>query len=157
MSEGVEWALHCCLNLAWAGSAGAIPTTKLAKYYDLPASYLNKQLQALAKEGLVSSTSGPRGGFRLARPAADISLLDVVTAIEGRTEAFQCRDLLDRAPGSPGTGGWQHHCVIAQAMSSAEMEWRHQLAAQSIADIAARAADRTPGLPERVRDWFEQA
>lgn len=155
MSEGVEWALHCCLNLAWAGASGAIPTTKLAKYYDLPAPYLNKQLQALAKEGLVSSTSGPRGGFRLARSPEDISILDVVTAIEGRTEAFQCRDILDRAPGSPDTGGWQHNCVIAQTMTAAEMEWRQQLAAQSVADLAAKAESRSPGLGDHVREWFD--
>ena len=45
MSQGVEWALHCCLNLAWTGTP--VPASRLAALYDLPPAYLNKQLQAL--------------------------------------------------------------------------------------------------------------
>ena len=63
MSGGVEWALHCCLNLAWTGGEQAVPAARLAAFYDLPTAYLNKQMQALAREGIVSSVPGPRGGF----------------------------------------------------------------------------------------------
>ena len=49
---------------------------------DLPPAYLNKQLQALVRAGILSSTPGPRGGFRLARRLEDISVLDVVVAGE---------------------------------------------------------------------------
>src|SRR4051812_21587601 len=83
MSEGVEWALHSCLNLAWVEPGEAMTAARLAAFYELPTAYLNKQLQALARAGIVTSTPGPRGGFRLARPPERITLLDVVTAIEG--------------------------------------------------------------------------
>ncbi|WP_181791731.1 RrF2 family transcriptional regulator, partial [Streptomyces phytophilus] len=90
MTEGVEWALHSCLNLAWAGPDRPVTAARLAAYHELPAPYLNKQLQALVRAGIVASTSGPRGGFRLVRPLARITLMDVVAAIEGPGEAFRC-------------------------------------------------------------------
>jgi len=45
MSQGVEWALHTCLNLSWLDAP--VPTSTLAAFYELPPAYLNKQLQAL--------------------------------------------------------------------------------------------------------------
>jgi Rrf2 family protein len=59
------------------------PTRELAGRTHCPASFLTKVLQDLERAGLVDSLKGPRGGFRLARPAHRISLEDVVTAMEG--------------------------------------------------------------------------
>jgi DNA-binding IscR family transcriptional regulator len=49
MSSGVEWALYCCLNLSFLGSDEAATAARLAAFHDLPAAYLNKQLQALVR------------------------------------------------------------------------------------------------------------
>ncbi|TAM00638.1 MAG: transcriptional regulator, partial [Pusillimonas sp.] len=67
MSQGVEWGLHCCVALGWIGQGEVISTAKLAAKFGLPAAYLNKSLQALARAGVLVSSAGPRGGFRLAR------------------------------------------------------------------------------------------
>ncbi|MFD2348791.1 RrF2 family transcriptional regulator [Nonomuraea ferruginea] len=98
MSEGVEWALHTCLNLTWIEDGRPVPAAVLADYFKLPPAYLNKQLQALARAGIVSSVSGPRGGFQLARDPRKITVLDVVVAIEGPEDAFQCAQILRDAP-----------------------------------------------------------
>src|SRR5687767_2851219 len=66
MSKGVEWAIHTLLNLDVIGG-GPVGSGQLADAHGLPAPYLNKQLQQLAKAGLLASTPGPRGGFRLAK------------------------------------------------------------------------------------------
>src|SRR5918992_5119980 len=116
MNEGVEWALHSCLNLAWVGTDQPLTAAKLAAYHDLPAAYLNKQLQALARAGIVSSTPGPRGGFQLARGPEQITLLDVVVAIEGPEEAFRCDELLKRGPGADPAVDYRQACLVAQAM-----------------------------------------
>ncbi|GAA3466117.1 RrF2 family transcriptional regulator [Nonomuraea roseola] len=89
-SEGVEWALRTCLNLTWVEDGHPVPAAALADYFKPPPAYLGKQVQALARSETVSSTSGPRGGFRLARKSQDITVLDVVVAIEGTEEAFRC-------------------------------------------------------------------
>ncbi len=52
--------------------------------------YLSKILHGLAKSGLILAKRGYRGGFRLSRPAAKISVLEVVEAVEGRTWAPRC-------------------------------------------------------------------
>src|SRR5262245_21234011 len=100
MSDGVEWALHACLMLDWLGEEAPLPTATLAAAYELPPPYLNKHLQALVRAGVLESTSGRKGGFRLARPAAEITLLDVVTAIEGPDEAFRCQEIRARGMGA---------------------------------------------------------
>ena len=69
MGQGVEWALHCCVNMSWAPAGEAVNSARLAELYQLPAAYLNKQLQALVRAGILSSVSGPRGGFQLAQAA----------------------------------------------------------------------------------------
>ncbi|MGP3687130.1 RrF2 family transcriptional regulator [Streptomyces sp. IBSNAI002] len=167
MSEGVEWALHSCVNLAWSGPDRAVPAARLAAWHDLPAAYLNKQLQALARAGIVTSAPGPRGGFRLARPLAEISLMDVVAAVEGPEEAFRCTEIRQQGPGGAGRGAdggpdrTGHRaaadapaCAIAHAMGRAELAWRTALAAQDLDEVRRQAERQAPGAPERLRAWL---
>ncbi|MDQ1403208.1 MAG: hypothetical protein QOG03_1524, partial [Actinomycetota bacterium] len=98
LGQGVEWGIHCCAILALLPDGTALPSARLAEFHDVPPAYLAKHLQALAKAGIVTSTAGPKGGYRLARPAAEITLLDVVEAIEGRTAAFDCTEIRQRGP-----------------------------------------------------------
>lgn len=151
MSEGVEWAVHSCLNLAWAEPGQAVPASRLAAFYELPAAYLNKQLQALARAGIVTSTSGPRGGFRLARDPAEITLLDVVTAIEGSQEAFRCQEIMRQGPGGRADVDYRKACLVSQAMRRADLAWRRELAGQTLADLKASIEGRAPRTPEVTR------
>ncbi|WP_206539659.1 RrF2 family transcriptional regulator [Nocardiopsis halophila] len=150
MAEGVEWALHSCLNLAWTGPEKAVTATRLAAYYDLPAAYMNKQLQALARAGLVFSTPGPGGGFRLARQPEQITLMDVVAAIEGPEDAFRCAEIRKRTPdASPSS--LRGPCLIDQSMRRAELAWRKELAAQTLADVKEQVERTAPDVPAHAR------
>lgn len=62
----------------------------LAERVHLPLPMVSKILKALAREGLLLSTRGAHGGYRLARPADDISFADIVTAIEGPIGITEC-------------------------------------------------------------------
>ncbi|MFF9149550.1 RrF2 family transcriptional regulator [Streptomyces sp. NPDC014861] len=154
MNEGVEWALHSCLNLAWIGPGRAVTAARLAAYHELPAAYLNKQLQALVRAGILSSVSGPKGGFRLARGLDRITLMDVVTAVEGPEEAFRCAEIRRQGPGAGPAGAYAAECAIAGAMGRAELAWRRELAAQTLDGVRARAEEQAPDAPERIRRWF---
>src|SRR5262249_60906635 len=68
LPEGVEWALHCSWLLAQAREGDALTARRLAEFYGLPEAYLAKLLKALVRAGLLSATSGPRGGVRAPRP-----------------------------------------------------------------------------------------
>jgi Rrf2 family protein len=154
MTEGVEWALHSCLNLTWLPDARPVPAAKLAAFYDLPAAYLNKQLQALVRAGILSSTSGPRGGFQLARSPEQITLLDVVTAIEGPDEAFRCEELLKRGPGADAKVDYRQACLVAQAMRRADLAWRRELAGQTLADLKSDVEDHYPATKGNTVNRF---
>ncbi len=158
LNQGVEWALHTCLNLGWIEQDGrAARLARLAAFYDLPPAYLNKQLQALVRAGVLTSTSGPRGGFRLARRLEDISVLDIVVAIEGRTEAFDCAQILRQGPGGDARTDYRATCLISQTMTRADLAWRTTLAGESLADVRDRVVVAHPETPEHTRAWFETA
>ena len=151
LPEGVEWALHCTWLLAAARPDEALPARRLAEYYDLPEAYLAKLLKALVRAGLLTATSGPRGGFRLARPAEQISVADVVEAVEGPGPLFHCTEIRQRGP-VPLTGtACRTPCGIAQVMQRAERSWRAELAAVTIADLVHTAGT---GAASRASQWL---
>jgi len=153
MSGGVEWGLHCCVVLS--GVEEPAPAAKLAEFHDVSPTYLAKQLQSLSRAGLVRSTQGQAGGYLLTRPAAQITVLEVVEAIDGGQPAFRCTEVRQRGPLASPPQNCTTPCGIAKVMDAADRAWREALAAVSIADLAADLG-RTVGagtLP-RVREWL---
>lgn len=153
MNEGVEWAMHSCVNLSWLPGE-AVTAKRLAAFYDLPTAYLNKQLQALTRAGILSSVSGPKGGFQLARDPRNITLLDIVVAIDGADDAFRCTEILKHGPGADPRADYREICLVSQAMRAAELNYRRELAGQTIADIAARVEAQSPAAPANTRHRF---
>ncbi|MGP0031584.1 MAG: RrF2 family transcriptional regulator [Acidimicrobiales bacterium] len=144
MGEGVEWAAHCAVLLAALPEDACLPAARLAEYHGVPTPYLAKSLQALTRAGVVESTTGRHGGYRLARPASEITLLQVVQAIEGDQPAFRCTEIRRRGPSAVGARAYASTCGIAAAMWRAEDAWRQELSATTIADIARLVMDQAP-------------
>ena len=145
MSDGVEWAVHCCTVLATLPEDQALPSARLAEFHEVPPAYLAKHLQALAAAGITRSVPGPRGGYRLARPPAEISLLDIVVAVEGADPAFRCSEIRQRGPAAGGPEAYRRPCGIARAMWRAEDAWRRELAATSVGDLIGELLRTVPG------------
>ena len=137
LSEGVEWSLHCCSVLGTLPDGVALPSARLAEFHDVPAAYLAKHLQALSQAGVVVSVPGRHGGYRLGRPAADITLLDVVLAVDGEDPAFRCTEIRQRGPSAVGLEHYVRPCGIARAMWDAETAWRDSLRSVTIGDLVA--------------------
>ena len=156
MGQGVEWALHACVNLALVGPERPLPVSALAELNDLPAPYLNKQLQALARAGVLTSTPGARGGFSLARAPEDITVLDVVQAVDGTEGAFRCTEIRQQGPMGASRRDVRTPCQIASVMSRAESAWRAELAAETIAGLAGQVEAKVPQTPVRIRRWLEE-
>lgn len=89
MSDAASLALHAMVMLAEAPER-RVSAKAIAADLSASESHLAKVLQRLAKAGLVESVRGRGGGFRLARPARRIKLMDVYQAIEGRLPGTQC-------------------------------------------------------------------
>ena len=64
----------------------------------MPPAYLAKALQALTAAGITESRPGPLGGYRLARPPAEVTLLEIVLAVDGAATAFRCSEIRRRGP-----------------------------------------------------------
>jgi Rrf2 family protein len=156
MSDGVEWAIHCCTLLAAVPDGQALPAGKLAEFHEVPPAYLAKHLQALTAAGITRSLAGPLGGYRLARPAAEISLLEVVLAVDGEDTAFRCSEIRQRGPAAGPPENYRRPCGIARAMWRAEDAWRAELAATSIGDVVMELLQTVPA-PELVKgaEWIQ--
>lgn len=161
LGEGVEWAVHVAALLAQMPGGAAVPLRALSAFFDLPEAYLAKHLQKLSRAGLVVARRGPGGGYALGRPAAEITLADLVRAVEGDARAFRCTELRQRGPTGGAPGCYRGACGIARAMWRAEAAWLASLAAVTLAELAATGAAETP--PEQLaraaswfRNWFHE-
>lgn len=134
LAAGVEWALHCCTTLGALGDGQALAAADLAALYDLPPSYFAKALQALSAAGIVDSARGKAGGYALARPADEITMLDVVDAVDGEP-TFRCTEIRKRGPTGQPDDAYPRPCGIAQKMYEADRAWRDSLAATSIGHL----------------------
>jgi Rrf2 family protein len=144
LNEGVEWAAHCAVLLAALPEGASLPAARLAEYHGVPAPYLAKSLQALTRAGIAESTAGRFGGYRLARPATSISLLEIVHAIEGAEPAFRCTEIRRRGPAAVSARAYPPMCGIAAAMWRAEDAWRRELARTTVAEIAEQVMSQAP-------------
>jgi len=153
MSGGVEWAVHCCVVLSQA--EGPVPTQRLAEYHGISRTYLAKHLQQLSRAGLVSSTEGRVGGYLLTRPGEEITVLDVVQAIDGAEPAFRCTEIRMNGPFPPTGQACKRPCGVNRVMQAAEQAWRAALREVTIADLAATVLeDAGPQTFVRVREWL---
>jgi Rrf2 family protein len=146
----VEWALHCCTLLAGLPPDAFLSTKDLAEFHGVPKEYLSKALQALSQAGIVAGTLGPRGGYQLARPAAQITFLDVVEAVEGRRSTFECTEIRRNNPCRPPKKIFAAPCQIARVMYAADEAWRQSLRRTTVADIAGALVRELP--PQVIAD-----
>ena len=155
LSETVEWAAHACVVLAALPSDRALSGAALATFYDLPPAYMAKTLQSLARAGLVTAVRGVNGGYRLARPATEISLWQVRAAITGEGPQFRCADIRNRGPCAPEQRG-AGACSVASAFWQAEAAYKEVLDRATIADLAVRTARQVaPADLNRFTQWLD--
>ncbi len=140
--------LHCATTLAQLDAGESASTAQLAEYYDLPAPYLAKQLKALVRAGLLAAAPGPGGGFRLARPPAGITLLEIVEAVDGTSAPYECREIRQQGKGALPADECRRTCVLAVKMADAHRAWQDSLAAVTLADILTQIP---PTAPARTR------
>ena len=157
MSDGVEWAAHCCVLLAVVPPEHALPVARLAEYHGVPAAYLAKHMQTLARAGIVETTKGPRGGYRLARPAEDVTMLDVVEAIDGTEPAFRCSEIRRRGPAALPAREYRAKCAIHAAMNRADDAWRLELRNTTIADLLRQVhRSASPKGLVKAANWLQE-
>jgi len=90
LSKKADYALIAMKHLALRGDRGSSSAREIAGMYDIPIELMAKVLQRLVQRGLLASHQGTRGGYQLARTAAQITVADVIQAIEGPVTVTAC-------------------------------------------------------------------
>jgi Rrf2 family protein len=156
MSDGVEWTAHACVALGALPEGVGLSAAALAELNDLPPAYMAKHMQALARAGVVTSVRGAGGGYRLARPAAEVSLWDIVEAIEGPEPAFRCTEIRQQGPCAAKPADCKHPCGIAAAFYAAEKAWRGALKGVTLDVILADLAKKqSPARRAELLGWLQ--
>jgi Rrf2 family protein len=145
LGDGVEQAIHSVAMLSGLSEGGVLSAAALAEFHGVSTSYLLKHLQALSGAGILHTVPGPKGGYRLARPAEKITLLDIVLAVEGPAPAFRCNEIRQRGPNPAPDRFFAKPCNISAAMLKAERVYRAELAKTTIADLGAELAEIDDG------------
>jgi len=158
MTVSVEYGLH---SLLWLAVLGDNPRSgpDLAAFQGVSPSLLAKILVKLQKAGVVRSIEGAQGGYLLARAPEQITLLQVVDAIEGPKPLFDCQEIRGRCAlfeGRPPGWATDGLCSIHAAMLKAEKAMRQSLSSQTLGDIALAVGNKAPeDLTTPVKQWFE--
>lgn len=83
ITRQADYAVRAVLYLAGLDNGGRAPTSQIAREGQIPPSFLAKIVSQLSVAGVVLTSRGARGGVSLARSSDDISLLEVIEAIDG--------------------------------------------------------------------------
>ncbi len=89
-SNSIEYAIHGLIYLSGAPAGEATQIAGVAKAIKVPEGYLRKVFQQLARAGILSSQRGARGGFYLSGEPENITLKDIVEAIDGSLPSYAC-------------------------------------------------------------------
>ena len=90
LSTRGRYGIHAMYDLAVCAKAGPRSIKAIAERQDIPEAYLEQLIAALRKADLVTSTRGAQGGYALSRPASEITVGDVLRALEGGLNLVDC-------------------------------------------------------------------
>ena len=90
LSKKADYALMAMKHLAVKSDTATISAREIAAEYEIPIELMAKVLQRLARRGLLTSTQGTRGGYRLSKSTSTISVANIIEAIDGPLTVTAC-------------------------------------------------------------------
>ncbi len=138
LTRGADYGARGIMHLAAQPPEAVVLVKDIASAEGLPESYLSKIFQELAKDGLVRSHRGAKGGFSLARPAEAITLREVIEAIEGPIALNRCL--------SPTEGcEFQDTCPLRPVLAQAQEQFLAVLDRTTLRDLNVQGLSNLPG------------
>jgi Rrf2 family protein len=128
------YAIHGLAYLALKGADSVTFLSEISEFFAIPPSYLAKVFQTLARQRLVSSYRGAKGGYALARPPDGITLREVIEIFEGRPAA-EC-------PLLKGPCSRESQCQVYRRLMEAQQAYLGVLEGHTVADIAEEFGDK---------------
>ena len=138
-----SYAIRAVLTLARAEDQEVVPARRIAKEMDIPVRFLPQVLGDLSRAGIVEARLGRAGGYRLSKPASDVSLLAVIEASEGDARRQTCV-ITGNECGADDT------CEVHDVFSEAQDAILARLDDVSVADVVSGSA--SPPIAEPAAD-----
>lgn len=159
-SSGVEYGIHSLMCMVDSkGDARDMSVREIADLQSVPYDYLAKVFTRLSKAGLVRSIEGKGGGFQLAKPAEHITVLDVVQAIDGEKQIFECREIRQRLAvfdEKPPEWACEGLCGVRSVMDMAQQRMEEALGQHTILDLTRKMYRKAPDeFVIEVQDWID--
>jgi Rrf2 family protein len=129
LTRGGEYGIRGVLYLAKQEEGKVSMLSAIAKEQDVPPRFLAKIFQALAKAGVVRSHRGAKGGFSLARAASEVTIKDVIEAVEGPIHLNVCLV-------APGECNRDTLCPVHAVWEEAQEKMMEVLNRKSLAELA---------------------
>lgn len=109
LSTKGRYAVTAMLDLAIHDKLGPVTLADISQCQGISLSYLEQLFAKLRKRGLVEGVRGPGGGYRLARPSSDITVAEIITAVDEKVDATRCAGREDCREG--------HRCLTHELWS----------------------------------------
>ncbi|VBB05018.1 transcription regulator rrf2-type conserved site [Lucifera butyrica] len=145
LNQATDYAFRVILFLAAQPAGEVISGQRLAEEQCIPQGFLQKVTRPLVQAGLLQSWRGVEGGFSLARPAQEISLLDVIQAMEGEIAIHRCL-----AEKSACSRGCVPECPVHQALGKIQEEFTASLSKIHFATLAGESENTKAGGKEKA-------
>ncbi|MFN2308594.1 MAG: Fe-S cluster assembly transcription factor [Gammaproteobacteria bacterium] len=130
LSTKGRYAVTAMLDLAIHADTHPITLADISQCQGISLSYLEQLFAKLRRDGLVEGVRGPGGGYRLAKPAAEISIADIITAVDERVDATLCEGKENCQDG--------HRCLTHDLWSNLSAQIFNYLAGINLAEFLAR-------------------
>ena len=137
ISRRTDYGVRVIIDLAALPKDGRAPTGEIAERQNIPAPFLAKIISQLSLSGLVSTYRGSGGGVSLARPASEISLLQVIEALDGPLQLNRCAIEPEACPRNG-------HCPVHHIWAKAQTDLTALLGDTTFEDLV--GSDRTARL-----------
>lgn len=135
-----DYGVRAMLALSTRGQTGPTSAREIAMAMDIPVGFLPRVMVDLVAAGLVVSAAGRAGGYMLARPPGEITVLAVIDAIEGDSRRTSC--VLRGGP-----CGRDGHCQVHDVFFAAQEALLSRLGGVSLADIVDGGGPHDPIAP----------
>lgn len=151
-SKSTDYALHALIHLGRSERSRNVGIKELSVELGVSESYLSKIMSKLRQDGIVRAVPGVNGGYELARPAGEITFLEVTQVIEGRQRLFECSNLNSRqhrslAERRAEKRGRDSHgnceCLVMKIMDGAEQQLHAYLREHTIQTVLDEEAARS--------------
>ena len=130
-TKRADYGLMAIHYIAVHDQVGAVSSKRIAEEFRIPAELLAKIMQRLAKEGLIVSQNGPKGGYVLSRRAASITVGEVIRALEGPIRIVECYEDESDCP-------QMERCNLRRPMQKVQAAISQMLDTMSLAELTSQ-------------------